>query len=162
MRDGFLGWNATFMLDFVVCALVLVVPAILFSLYQVKIRRNFQLHRNMQLLIGAVLLAAVAAFEVDLQLIHDGWESVVAKRETALDAAALEQVRQILRVHLVFAISTPLLWVVTITLALKRFPAPPEPGPHSRLHKTLGWLSTVDITLTSMTGLVFYYFAFVR
>jgi putative membrane protein len=162
MRDGFLGWNATFMLDFVVCALVLVVPAILFSLYQVKIRRNFQFHRNLQLLIGAVLLVAVTAFEVDLQLIHDGWESVIAKRERPLDEAALARVRQILHVHLVFAISTPVLWALTIILALKRFPTPVAPGAHSRVHKTLGWLATVDITLTSVTGLVFYYFAFVR
>lgn len=162
MRDGFLGWNATFMLDFVVCALVLVVPAIVFSLYQVKVRRNYQFHRNLQLLIGAVLLVAVSAFEVDLQLIHDGWESVVAKRESPLDAAALAQVRQILHVHLVFAISTPVLWAVTIILALRRFPTPVSPSAHSRVHKTLGWLATVDITLTSVTGLIFYYFAFIR
>jgi hypothetical protein len=26
----------------------------------------------------------------------------------------------------------------------------------------LGWLSTIDITLTSVTGLLFYYQAFIR
>ena len=39
MQNGFLGNNASLMLDVVVCALVLVVPALLFSLYTVKIKR---------------------------------------------------------------------------------------------------------------------------
>ena len=63
--------------------------------------------------------------------------------------------------HLVFAVSTCVLWSVTLLLALKRFPNPPLPAGHSRAHKTLGWLSTVDMTLTSVTGLAFYYFAFI-
>ena len=42
-----------------------------------------------------------------------------------------------------------------------RFPRPVIPGAHSRLHKTLGWASAADLTLTSVTGLWFYYAAFV-
>ena len=63
--------------------------------------------------------------------------------------------------HLVFAITTPFLWGTTLAFALK-LGSPPKPGAHSKLHSTLGWLSTVDITMTSVTGLAFYYFAFVR
>ena len=161
MADGFLGYKASFMLDVVVCALVLIVPALLTSIYLVKVRRNFLWHRNMQLVLGGVLLATVGAFEVDLQIVHDGWENIVAKRETPLSSEELESVRKLLWVHLVFAISTPFLWAATIYLALKRFPSPPAPAEHSRLHKRLGWLSTIDITLTSITGLLFYYNAFV-
>jgi hypothetical protein len=53
------------------------------------------------------------------------------------------------------------LWPITLGLAWKRFAHPPAPGAHSGLHKKLGWLSTVDITLTSITGLLFYNLAFV-
>jgi uncharacterized membrane protein YozB (DUF420 family) len=67
----------------------------------------------------------------------------------------------LLYVHLVFAISTVVLWVATISLATRRFPNPPEPGAHSRLHRRLGWLATLDITATSITGLMVYYFGFV-
>lgn len=161
MADGFLGYRASFMLDVVVCALILVVPALLYSLYLVKVRHEYLLHRNMQLTLGAVLLIAVAAFEIDLQIVHGGWENVVAKRRTPLSAEGLDFVRKLLRIHLVFAISTPFLWASTIVLALRRFGSPPVPGEHSKLHKTLAWLSTVDLTLTSVTGLIFYYFAFV-
>ena len=55
MRDGFLGYDTTFMLDFVVSALVIVVPLVLYSLYQVKLRRDYLRHRNLQLLIAVVL-----------------------------------------------------------------------------------------------------------
>lgn len=163
MNDGFLGYNSSFMLDFVVCALVLVVPALLFSLYLVKARKNYLGHRNMQLALGAVLLVAVSAFEVDLQLVHGGWENVVNKpgESPRLTESELDSVRTVLWIHLVFAISTPVMWLITIVLAMKRFPSPPSPNEHSRLHKRLGWISTVDITLTSVTGLVFYYCAFV-
>lgn len=164
MQNGFLGYDTSFMLDVVVCALVAVVPVLAWSLYVVKFRKNYTLHRNLQIGLGLVLLVAVAAFEVDLQLVHGGWENVVNKPDqpARLTGDDLESARRVLWVHLVFAISTPLLWATTIVLALKRFPSPPVPGEHSRLHKRLGWLSTIDITLTAVTGLAFYYVAFMR
>ncbi len=162
MSDGFLGFRTSLMLDVVVCALVLVVPAIIYSLYLVKVKHQFVAHRNMQLGLAAVLLIAVGAFEVDMQLVQGGWQEVVAKREVPLDAEQLAAVRQVLWIHLVFAVSSPLLWAVTIVLALKRMPNPPAPCPHSGLHKKLGWASTLDLVLTSVTGLWFYYVAFVR
>jgi len=162
MVNGFLGNNASLMLDVVVCALALIVPALLFSLYTVKIRRNYALHKTMQLTLGIVLLIAVSAFEIDMRL-HGGWKNIVNKpnEPVRLDEADLEFVQTLLWIHLVFAISTPILWATTITLALKRFPNPPTPSEHSALHKKLGWISAIDITLTSVTGLIFYYYAFI-
>ncbi|MBS0206343.1 MAG: DUF420 domain-containing protein [Planctomycetes bacterium] len=161
MKDGFLGFRTSFMLDFVVVALVLIVPILLYSLYMVKYQRRFTLHRNLQLLLGVILLVAVGLFEIDLQFVQKGWQNVVAKRTIPLTEEQFGFVRTVLRIHLVFAISTPLIWAMTIILALRRMPSPPQPCPHSELHKKLGWLSTIDIVLTSVTGLVFYYFAFV-
>jgi len=164
MTDGFLGYDTTFMLDFVVCALVLIVPILLFSLYQAKFNRNYTLHRNLQVLLGVVLLVAVGLFEVDVQLIHGGWENIVNKpgQTPRLEGAAFNDVRRVLYIHLVFAISTPFLWAVTLILAWRRFDNPPTPGSHSRTHKTLGWLSTFDLVATSVTGLWFYCEAFIR
>jgi hypothetical protein len=162
MLNGFLGYNASFMLDVIVCALVLVVPTLAMSIYLVKVRRKYLLHRNIQLALGVVLLVAVVAFEVDIRR-HGGWLAIVNKPEQPprLTGASLEFARNVLWVHLVFAVSTPILWATTITLALRRFPSPPQPAEHSRLHKTLGWLSAADITLTAVTGLYWYYVAFV-
>ncbi|RLT05314.1 MAG: DUF420 domain-containing protein [Planctomycetota bacterium] len=161
MSHGFLGYDgSTFMFDFVVTALVLIVPALLVSLYLVKVQRNYTAHRNLQLALAGVLLVTVIAFEIDIRA-HGGWRAIVDTRTVPLSAERLETVRQTLSVHLVFAISTPLLWGTTIALALKRMPRPPAPCEHSRLHKTLGWLSVMDLVLTSATGLLFYYRAFI-
>ncbi|APZ91397.1 DUF420 domain-containing protein [Fuerstiella marisgermanici] len=164
LTDGFLGYRTSFMLDFVVCALVIIVPVLCYSLWLAKFKRRYQQHKWLQIALGVILLVAVGAFEVDLQLVHGGWENIVAKShpEEAALAAKVAESRPYLWVHLLFAVTTPVLWCVTLVLALKRFPNPPTPGPHSRLHKTLGWLSAVDITLTAVTGLVFYYVAFMQ
>ena len=160
MSDGFLGYKTSFMLDLVACALVIVVPLLVYSLYLVKVKKAYTAHRNLQIALGIILLVTVGLFEIDLQWVQGGWEKVVAKRE--ISANQLAASRSMLHWHLLFAITTPLLWGATLFLAIKRFDSPPTPGSHSRLHKTLGWLSTIDITLTSITGLMFYYMAFMK
>jgi putative membrane protein len=161
MSQGFLGYHATFMLDVVVCALALLVPALAVSIYLVKIRRQYAWHRRLQLSLGGVLLLAVAAFEVDVQLVHHGWQNIVHSARPDMAKESLDFARTILYVHLVFAISTPLLWILTISLALAKFGNPPSPSRHSPVHKWLGWTSAADLALTSVTGLLFYYFAFI-
>ncbi len=159
MSEGFLGNHASLMLDFVVCALALVVPLLVFSLYQVKLRRNFLLHRNLQLLLGGTLLAAVAAFEIDMRL-QGGIDEILKNRISPLSPDQYKFFWNVLYVHLFFAVTTVPLWAATTFLALKRFPSPPAPSEHSSLHKPLAWLSTADITLTSVTGLAVYYYGF--
>lgn len=162
LRDGFLGYRTSFMLDFVVCALIIIVPLLCYSLWLVKVRKAFTAHKRLQVVLGIILLLAVGAFEVDLQLMHGGWENIVRKsypNDAAL-AAKVASVQPYLWTHLFFAVTTPFLWFTTLILAFRRFPTPPVPTEHSRLHKTLGWLSTVDIVLTSVTGLIFYYVTF--
>lgn len=159
MRDGFLGYPASLMLDVVVCALVVVVPTLLFSLYTVKVRRNYTLHKRLQIILGAVLLLAVGLFEVDMQW-QGGIAGILAKRSRPLSTAERSFFDGLLKVHLVFAISTVVLWGTTLAWAIKRIPRPPAPCPHSPIHKLLGWLSAVDITLTSVTGLMVYYYGF--
>ena len=161
--DGFLGYRTSFMLDFVVCALLIVVPLLVFSLWQVKVKKAYATHRWLQIGLGVILVIAVAAFEVDLQIVHGGWENIAAKSfdDDAQLAEHIRSVRPVLWIHLFFAITTPVVWAVTLGFAGRRFEKPPQPGAHSRLHKTLGWLSTLDITMTAITGLIFYYVAFV-
>lgn len=163
MQDGFLGYQTSFMLDFVVVALLLVVPILLYSLWQVKTRKAYNLHRRLQLVLGVILFVAVSAFEIDLQIVHGGWQNIVAKSlEGDALTARIADARPWLWVHLIFAVSTPFFWGVTIVLALRKFSNPPQPSAHSKTHKTLGWISAIDITLTAITGLLFYYVAFMQ
>lgn len=159
MRDGFLGYPSSFMLDVVVCALVVIVPALVLSIYLVKFHRAYTWHRNLQVALGLVLLVAVGLFEIDMRL-EGGVKGILAKRSVPLTPDQLSFFYGVLWVHLVFAISTVFLWGTTLTLALRRMPNPPRPAEHSRLHKRLGWLSAIDITLTAITGLMVYYYGF--
>jgi putative membrane protein len=161
MTDGFLGYRTSLMLDIVVCALAVVVPSLLASLYSVKIRRNYALHKFLQITLGVILLMTVGLFEIDMRL-HGGIVGILAKRSRPLSPAELTSFYRLLYVHLFFAISTVFLWSTTLSLALRRIPTPPGPNSHSRLHKRLGWLSVTDITMTSVTGMLVYYFGFVR
>jgi uncharacterized membrane protein YozB (DUF420 family) len=160
MSHGFLGYNATLMLDVVVCALVIVVPTLLFSLFAVKIQRNYRLHKVLQIALGVILLIVVGLFEIDMR-VNGGIDGILAGRSRPLSQSERDSFYTLLVVHLFFAVSTVVLWATTLTLALKRIPNPPAPCDHSRLHKRLGWLSAVDITLTSITGLMVYYYGFV-
>jgi hypothetical protein len=55
--DGFLGTRATFTLDLLVVAMFSVVLVLGWSVYQVKFRRRYQLHKWTQLTLAAVLCA---------------------------------------------------------------------------------------------------------
>ena len=128
MAKGFLGYPSTLMLDVVVCTLVLVVPALLFSIYLVKFRRQYLWHRRLQTGLGVALLITVCLFEIDMRL-HGGWQAILKQRSVLLTDDQLQWVSRVLMVHLVFAISAVLLWAVTLTLGWKRIPHPPQPSP---------------------------------
>lgn len=155
--DGFLGTRAPLMIDVVCLAMIGVVLVLAWSIYQVKVRRRYQLHKSTQIALGAVLLVVVILFEVDIRL--HGWEERAAN---AVGGRPAQAVFNALYVHLVFAISTVILWPVTIALAVQNFSNPPAPGPHSRVHVPLARTAAADMVLTALTGWIFYWLAFVR
>ncbi len=163
--DGFLPWRGSLMLDVVFLAMFLVIPAMAWSIRQARLRR-YTLHKRVQLVLAAVLLAAVGAFEVDMQLFTD-WRvraSGLTERPASPYYDALSDsgpAVYALWVHLVFAVSTAVLWVYVIVQALRKYPTPPQPGPHSRSHVRWAWLAAWDMFLTALTGWVFYYLAFI-
>lgn len=156
--DGFLGTRASLMLDVVFLAMFAIVPVLAVSIYGVKSRLNFKLHKLVQLTLGIVLLIAVTAFEVDMRFFTD-WEAR-AVGSPYYSAEGWSGVWISLAIHLFFAIPTLFLWIAVIVLALRRFPAPPAPGPHSAAHRRLGWLAALGMSLTAVTGWIFYGMAF--
>ena len=155
--DGFLGTRATFMLDVLVLAMGAVVAVLAWSIYQVKYRRRYELHKWVQVTLGVVLLVAVIVFEVDVRL--NGWQERAAGE---LGGHASQLVMTALAIHLVFAVSSSILWPIVIVRALLNFPNPPQPGPHSRFHVRWARIAAIDMCITAITGWTFYYLAFVR
>ena len=155
---GFLGTRATLMLDIVFVAMFAVLPAMGYSIYLVKCRQNFVLHKKIQLMLGSVLLVVVTLFEIDMRV--NGWEHLATDSPYYDDGKEWSGVWISLYIHLVFAISTALLWGYVIVQALRKIPKPPGPCEHSRLHKKLGWIAALDMVATAVTGWIFYLLAF--
>lgn len=156
MGNGFLGTSASLMLDVVVVSLLVVAPALFYSLYTVKFRRNYLLHKRLQIAISVALFLVVALFEIDMQMQGGFWE--LAKDSAHAGTPFL---KRLLAVHLVFSITTFFLWFATFATALRGFPNPPGPGSFSRKHKIMAWTATADMLLTIATGLMVYYYGFV-
>jgi hypothetical protein len=159
--SGFIpGSRGSLMLDVVFAAMFVVVPVLAASLYLVKCRRRYALHKTIQLSTASVLLVAVVLFELDIRI--NGWEER-ATPSPYFDAAHKwsSVAGQSLILHLSFAVPTLLLWIHVTAAALRNFSRPPLPGPHSRAHARLGWLAAVGMLMTAVTGWVFYWLAFV-
>jgi hypothetical protein len=158
MFSGFLPTTreASFMFDFVVIAMTGVLPVLTWSLYIVKYQRNYALHKRLQVGLGGVLLVAVLLFELDIRLDPSWWDR--ARQSPYFTNGIL---RPFLWFHLFCAVSTTVLWAVTLPLAMLRFPNPPRPGSHSRLHLRLAKLSAIGMYVTGLTGWTFYWMAFV-
>jgi putative membrane protein len=157
---GFLGSRGSLMLDVVFLAMFIVVPVLAFSIYQVKIRHRYDLHKKLQLIMATVLLVAVLLFELDMRI--NGWEQRAAPSPYFNSAHKWSCPAGIsLIVHLSFAVPTLLLWIVVVTRALRNFPRAPQPNHHSRWHTRYGWAAAIGMLFTALTGWLFYYLAFV-
>ena len=140
------------MLDFVSIAMVFILPILTWSLFVVRAQKNYALHRRIQITTGCVLLVAVLLFEIDVRV--NGWRHL-AKPSPFYDTWLFP----FLYVHLFCAVSAALTWTYTLTFAIKRKPTPATML--AQRHRRNGWISVVFMYLTSITGWVFYWMAFV-
>lgn len=157
--DGFLGSRASLMLDVVFLAMFAVLPALGWSVWLVRSRRSYALHKKVQLGLAAVLLVTVAVFEIDIRL--HGWRDRARPSRFYGSDSQWGLVDVSLAVHLVFAVSTAVLWVWVVAGAWRHFADPPLPNAYSQKHRRLGWLAAIDMALTALTGWIFYLLAFV-
>lgn len=153
--DGFLGTRASLGMDLVLVGLLAVLPLLAWSVHLVKNRRAYAAHKRIQLFIAAALLAVIVLFEIDIRLVSD-WR-LRAHGSPWWPAGVVTA----LGVHLVFAVSTLVLWIWVLWEAVARFPVPPEPGSHGPRHRFMARLAAVDLVLTACTGCFFYWMAFV-
>lgn len=153
--DGFLPFSrASFMMDFVAVALVGILILLGLGIAAVKYRRNYTLHKRLQWALSLVLGVTVAGFEIDVR--YNGWEEA-AKPSPHWDTLVFPA----LYIHLFFAISAVMVWVVTLVGAGKHFQDPPRPSSYSVRHMQMGKAAAVLLVMTAITGWVFFYLAFV-
>ncbi len=155
MLPGIIPFSrASLTLDLIALVMVGTVPLLLYSIYLVRSKKNYRLHRRIQLILAAVLLIVVCLFELDIRLY--GW------RHLAEDSAYYESwVFPLLYLHLVIAVSTTLIWAYTLITALRRFANPPVPNSFSPHHKWIARLAAGGMICTAISGWAFYLVAFV-
>lgn len=156
--DGFLGTRGSVMLDIVFVAMLLVVPVTAVSIWLVRSRRQFQRHKMIQVAQGVLLLATVAAFEIEVRI--TGWVERARPSPYWVEGRLNDPIDYSLALHLLFAIPTPVLWAVVIVQALRRFPRPAASCPYSQTHKRWARIAAAGMLLTAVTGWIFYWLAF--
>jgi putative membrane protein len=151
--DGFLPLSrASFVLDFIALAMAAVIPVMLVSLYQVRQRKNYDVHRRLQVVLGIVLGLAILVFELDMRL--NGWRQY-AEPSPYYKTLVIPS----LIFHLGFAIPTLFLWIFTLTMALKHR-IHVTSGKYRSQHKIFGWLSALAMIGTTLSGWLFFWLAF--
>ena len=155
--DGFLGTRASLGMDVVLVGLIALLPVLAWSVSLVR-RGAYAAHKRLQIFIAAALLAAIVVFEIDVRLISD-WKvrAAAAGQNPWWPAGVLTA----LGIHLIFAVSTLVLWIWVVWEAFLRFPVPPTPGSHGPRHRVMARLAALDLVLTAVTGTIFYWLAFV-
>ncbi len=159
--NGFLPFGrGSLMLDVVFVAMFVVVPVLFLSLWLVKYKRNYQVHKSLQLTMASILLVAVLLVEIDIRV--NGWEHR-AEPSPYFDMANKWScpAGRALIVHQSFAVPTLVLWIAVVVQALRKFSRPPSPGPHSQWHARWATLAAAGMFLTAVTGWIFYWLAFV-
>ena len=155
MLPGFIPHSrASFTLDLIATAMLVVVPALAWSLRVARVHGNHALHGRIQVALGGLLLIVVLLFEVEMR--RFGWRHLA--RPSVYYGTLLEPV---LRVHLCCAISATLLWAWTLFGALRHFAWPPRPSAYGPRHKRVARVAALSMFITAITGWTFYWMAFV-
>lgn len=155
IKHGILGTRADLMMDIVIISLVVIVPAILVSIRNVK-RSDFASHKKIQTSLLILLTIAVTLFEIDSQ--SAGGIFVLSKGSGLYQTAILNFS---IYIHLFFSISTAFIWIFLVIFSLKYFPSPPIPNHFSKIHKFWGKLGMIDMIFTAITGIELYIMIFV-
>jgi uncharacterized membrane protein YozB (DUF420 family) len=108
-KHGFLGTQASFMMDFVFIALFILIPLLLWSVSAIR-NGNQQLHHRLQVLLTIIFLVAFILFEVDVNYLNPDWKS---------KASNLHLVGPILLLHIPCAILTLICWPIALYKGLK-------------------------------------------
>ncbi len=144
------------MLDVIFLTMFAMVVGIAISVYLVRVKRKFVLHRNLQIGLASFLLLVIIGFEVDIRFFTN-WKDLAAE-SPYFDSGA---VYRSLGIHLCFAIPCFFVWVYVIWRAIKKFPPNLQPSEHSRGHILWGRIAAILMLLTAVTGCTFYWIAFV-
>jgi len=153
--DGILGSRATAAVDVAYLLLLVIIPLFVWSLEALLVRRNYRLHKRIQLALTPAFLVAFAILARDF-LLGDWRTRAVKDAGEAIAPITL----MTLSIHVAFLVTSLLIWVVLLVAAIRRVPNPPGPCKFGPTY--LFWIVLLGLQtfLAMLTGWEFYMLAY--
>lgn len=152
---SFLTTHGDLLMDIIVLSLLIIIPAMVVSIRQIQIHKNYKKHKNIQLGLYWTLVIVIMFFEYDLQSKGGIWEMTKDSYYAGTDL-----LKYTVYVHLFFAFTTAFLWTLTVPFSLYIYREKLAPNKFSKFHKTIGWIDVIFMTGTGITGTWLYYVGF--
>lgn len=155
LPPGFFGTRADVLMD-VVFVSTLATPFVVAWGIRFARQRDFRRHRAVQTTLLAVLLVAVALFEVDLRL--SGGSGSLMKGSSYAGTGLL---RGVLLAHVLANVVTFFTWLVLVVKSWRRFETPELPGTWGATHRRLGRFVFAGLVFGAVSAVVMYVMGFV-
>lgn len=151
---GLLGTRASSAFDLAYLILLLLIPAFVWSLELLILRKNYQLHKKVQLTLSFAFLVASAVLFAAFFL--NGWRHRAAASVAEIPAITY----MTLTIHLAFWLVTGLIWMWLLVQSLRKIPNPPQACEFGPFYIFWSVMLALQFFLTTLTGWEFYLLAF--
>jgi hypothetical protein len=151
---GILGSRASTAFDLAYLILLLMIPILVWSLELLLLRKNYLLHKKVQLLLTLAFLIATAVFFAAFFL--NGWRHRAAASVAEIPAITY----MTLTIHLAFWLITGLIWIGLLVQSLRKIPNPPQACEFGPFYVFWLVMLVLQLFLTTLTGWEFYLLAF--
>ncbi|MBU0720054.1 DUF420 domain-containing protein [bacterium] len=148
---GFLGTNAPLYMDIVTVYFGLL-PLLLGSAIYMAVKKKYDLHYKMQLGIFALTLLVVVIFEIGVR-VSGGFNEFMKGSNADYIWMVIFMI-----IHILIALASVILWALLIYSAVKEYRL--NATPFVKSHKKLGKLVYAGMSITSLMGILVYYFLF--
>ena len=152
--DGFLGSRTSLAYDVAFLLELAVIPMFIHSLELLLVRKDYQAHKRLQLIVTAMFAVAVGLFA--FEFFSYDWRSRVGE-----EADAIPRITSMtLTIHLAFLTITSGIWLVLLVNALRKIPTPPGPCEFGPTYIFWIVLLGLQLFISTLTGWEFYMLAF--
>jgi putative membrane protein len=144
-QTGFLGTRAPLFMD-IVSVIVALLPFLIFGAIRLAKNEKYKAHESVQKLLFVVTVIVVAFFEFGVR-VAGGYKNL-------MEGSSVEHTYfiYVLIFHIMIAVVTLVLWMMTLYAARGYKREKTLPGLHSNAHKKEGKRTFIGIILTMLTG----------
>ena len=148
---GLLGSRASAAVDIAYLLLLAIIPLFVWSLENLLVRRNYRLHKRIQLALTPPFLVACGILACDF--LFGDWRS---RAVNAAGDAIAPVTFMTLAIHVVFLSASLAIWLGLLIAALRRVPEPPGPCDFGPTYLFWIVLLALQTFLAALTGWEFY------